>query len=39
MGKFRREPVMHRIILGPDENMWSAEMNADKIGKLITSIN
>jgi streptogramin lyase len=32
-----RETVMHRIILGPDGNMWFTEMNADKIGKLITS--
>jgi len=30
--------VMHRIILGPDGNMWFTEMYADKVGKLITSV-
>jgi virginiamycin B lyase len=33
-----RETVMHRIILGPDGNMWFTEMNADKIGRLITGV-
>jgi virginiamycin B lyase len=33
-----RETVMHRIILGPDGNMWFTEMQADKVGKLITSV-
>jgi virginiamycin B lyase len=32
------ETVMHRILLGPDGNIWFTEMNADKIGKLITSV-
>jgi len=32
-----RKTVMHRIILGPDGNMWFTEMQLDKIGKLITS--
>jgi len=32
------ETVMHRILLGPDGNIWFTEMNADKIGKLITRV-
>jgi len=31
-----RETVMHRIILGPDGNMWFTEMMSDKVGRLIT---
>jgi streptogramin lyase len=31
-----RKTVMHRIIQGPDGNMWFTEMKSDKIGKLIT---
>ncbi len=30
--------VMHRIILGPDRNMWFTEMHVDKVGKLITGL-
>ena len=26
--------VMHRIILGPDRNIWFTELNADKVGKV-----
>lgn len=29
-----RKTVMHRIILGPDRNMWFTELNADKVGKV-----
>jgi virginiamycin B lyase len=29
-----RDTVMHRIIRGPDGNMWFTEMNADKVGRL-----
>jgi virginiamycin B lyase len=32
-----RGTMMHRIILGPDGNMWFTELRTDKIGKLITS--
>lgn len=31
-----RETVMHRIIQGPDGNMWFTEMNSDKVGRLLT---
>jgi virginiamycin B lyase len=31
-----QKTVFHRIIQGPDKNMWFTEMKADKIGKLIT---
>jgi virginiamycin B lyase len=31
------DTVMHRIIQGPDGNMWFTEMHADKVGKLVTS--
>jgi len=30
-----RKTVMHRIICGPDENLWFTELNADKVGKVI----
>lgn len=30
------DTVMHRIIQGPDGNMWFTELKADKVGKLIT---
>ncbi len=30
--------VMHRIIQGPDGNMWFTEMMADKVGKAITGM-
>jgi len=29
-----RDTVMHRIVRGPDGNMWFTEMNADKVGRL-----
>ena len=29
-----RDTVMHRIILGPDGNLWFTEMHADKVGRL-----
>jgi virginiamycin B lyase len=29
-----RETVMHRIILGPDDNLWFTELRADKVGRL-----
>ena len=32
-----RNTVMHRIIQGPDGNMWFTELAADKVGKLIPS--
>ena len=32
-----RETVMHRIIQGPDGNMWFTELRADKVGKLSTN--
>lgn len=31
-----RKTVMHRIIQGPDGNMWFTELNTNKVGKLIT---
>jgi virginiamycin B lyase len=31
-----RDTVMHRIIQGPDGNIWFTELKADKVGKLIT---
>jgi virginiamycin B lyase len=34
-----KETVFHRIIQGPDGNMWFTEMKADKVGKLITGAN
>ena len=30
--------VMHRIIKGPDGNMWFTEMHVDKVGKLNTGL-
>jgi virginiamycin B lyase len=30
--------VMHRIIKGPDGNMWFTELYADRLGKLITGL-
>jgi virginiamycin B lyase len=30
-----RLTVMHRIIHGPDGNMWFTELGADKLGKVI----
>jgi virginiamycin B lyase len=33
-----RETIFHRIIQGPDGNMWFTEMKADKVGKLITGL-
>jgi virginiamycin B lyase len=33
-----QQTVFHRIIQGPDGNMWFTEMKADKIGKLITGL-
>ncbi|MEP6820353.1 MAG: hypothetical protein ABJA18_12530 [bacterium] len=30
--------VMHRIIKGPDGNMWFTEMHVDKVGKLTTGL-
>lgn len=33
-----RGTVMHRIIQGPDANIWFTEMMADKVGKLITGL-
>lgn len=32
------ETVFHRIIQGPDGNMWFTEMKADKVGKLFTGL-
>jgi virginiamycin B lyase len=31
-----RRTVMHRIIYGPDGNIWFTEMMSDKVGRLIT---
>jgi virginiamycin B lyase len=31
-----RNTVFHRIIEGPDGNMWFTEMKTDKVGKLLT---
>ncbi|MBV8855946.1 MAG: hypothetical protein JOZ96_28775 [Acidobacteria bacterium] len=28
------DTVMHRIILGPDGNLWFTELNSDKVGRL-----
>ncbi len=33
-----RATIFHRIIQGPDGNMWFTEMKADKVGKLITGL-
>lgn len=33
-----QKTVFHRIIQGPDGNMWFTEMKADKVGKLITGL-
>jgi virginiamycin B lyase len=33
-----QQTVFHRIIQGPDGNMWFTEMKADKVGKLITGL-
>jgi virginiamycin B lyase len=30
-----RDTVMHRIIEGPDRNLWFTEMRADKVGRLV----
>ena len=30
-----RETIMHRIISGPDGNMWFTELRTDKVGKVI----
>lgn len=30
-----RMTVMHRIICGPDGNLWFTELNADKVGKVV----
>lgn len=30
-----RDTVMHRIIQGPDGNMWFTELQANKVGKLV----
>lgn len=32
------DSVFHRIIQGPDGNMWFTEMNANKVGKLLTGL-
>jgi virginiamycin B lyase len=32
-----RNTIMHRIIQGPDGNMWFTELGTDKVGKLIPS--
>jgi virginiamycin B lyase len=29
-----RDTVMHRIVQGPDGNVWFTELNADKVGRL-----
>jgi virginiamycin B lyase len=31
-----RNTVMHRVVLGPDGNMWFTELKADAIGRLVT---
>ena len=33
-----RNTVMHRIIPGPDGNMWFTELKADKVGKVTTGL-
>jgi virginiamycin B lyase len=33
-----QQTVFHRIIQGPDGNMWFTEMKADKVGKLLTGL-
>jgi virginiamycin B lyase len=32
-----RNTVLHRIIQGPDGNMWFTELKTDKVAKLFTS--
>jgi virginiamycin B lyase len=34
-----RKTVMHRIILGPDGNMWFTELTANKVGRILTSVH
>jgi virginiamycin B lyase len=31
-----RQTVMHRIVEGPDGNMWFTELKADKVGRVST---
>ena len=31
-----RQTVMHRIIQGPDKNMWFTELKSDRVGKVLT---
>jgi virginiamycin B lyase len=31
-----RKTVMHRIIQGPDKNMWFTELKSDCVGKVLT---
>ena len=31
------QTVMHRIVQGPDGNMWFTELGTNKVGKLITA--
>jgi virginiamycin B lyase len=33
-----QKTVFHRIIQGPDKNMWFTEMKTDKVGKLFTGL-
>lgn len=33
-----RDTVMHRIIRGPDGNMWFTELHADRVGRLTTGL-
>jgi virginiamycin B lyase len=32
-----KNAVQHRIILGPDGNMWFTELKSDKVGRIITA--
>ena len=34
-----RGTVMHRIIQGPDKNMWFTELKSDKVGRLTTGLS
>lgn len=34
-----RKTVMHRIMLGPDGNMWFTEMMANQVGRILTDGN
>ena len=33
------QTVMHRIVQGPDGNIWFTELGANKVGKVVTTVN